>query len=341
LNILLLVGGCCHPYNFFNGTFCYEPFTGIVEQLKVEPVNIDVLGFKILWIEDTVLLVSTPRDHEKLVSVYSLHDYRPLFEGLILKGRGPNEHLQASFVSSFTDSAGIKIWFSVDYRQQLICIDLTRSIIDKKSVIIKEIDLSQIEDSFSLYRMSVQCDTSIILEKVFNNVIISTYNPISNKESQIGWLYSEEIEKRNITVIASTGFFYDNTRSMLVSGMIFFNQINFFNIGHPEQSFSISTAKEATHYNIVKQVEVGERPQYYIGPCQADDMLIFGYQNGKTSYEYTSPENNYLYIVNWEGKIERVILLDRPFTGDAFDKYTGYFYGTDNETQEILKYKIR
>ena len=338
---LLLAVGCNQSYNFFNGKYLYSPYNGIVDHLNGEVVDIDILGFKILWIEDSVLLVSTRQDPQKLVSAYSLHDYHPLYEGLILKGRGPNEFLNVSFVSSFTDSVGIKIWLSVDYGQKLLCIDLTCSIKNQNLVIIKEIDLSQLEDLFALFRISVQCDTSIILERIYSNVHITNYNPVSKKETSIGWLYSEEIDRSNVTDIASTGFFFDAEKSFLISGMLFFNQINFFDLRYPEQSFSTSTAKKSTHYYLINQVEVGVRPQYYYGPIDGHNMLIFGYLNGKNQYGYESTENNFLHIVDWNGKTRHVFLLDRPFTGDAFDKRTGYLYGTDNETQDILKYKLQ
>ena len=329
------------PYNFFNGAYRYNPNNIDVEKLIGEPVDIDILGFKFLWIEDTLLLVSSLQDPQKLISVYHVRDLRPLYKGLILRGRGPNEFLEASFVSSYTDLNGIKIWLSVNDKQKLLCVDLTRSIIDKKLIIIKEIDLSQLDDSFALLEIFSQNDTSIVLGRIYNNMQISMYNPISHKETPVGWLYSEEIGSRHDLPDLSAGFYYDAQKSILVSGMAFFDQVNFYHLIHADSSFSVSTAKKATQYHLVRQVEERERPLYYTGPAPADDMLIFGYHNGKNRYEYESPDNNFLHIFNWNGKLKRVILLDRPFYGEAFDKHSGYLYGIDSETQDILKYKIR
>ena len=339
--MIWLAVGCNRSYNLFNGTYRYEPYSGVIEQLIAEPVGIDVLGFKVLWIEDSLLFVSTPQGPGKLVSVHSLNDYRPIYEGLLLRGNGPNEYFNMEFISSYTDSLGIKMWFSVDYLRKLLCVDITRSIADKKLTIIKEVDLSQLEDSFALHYVFMQSDSSFVLMRGFTNYQISVYNSVSQKERFIGWLYAQNVENQNITDL-SAGSIYDPDKSVLVSGMSFFNQINFYYLEHPEHSFSISSAKKATHYNLVRQIgEMAERPWYYGSRCRADDMIVFTYLGGKKGYEMDSLDDNYLHIVDRNGKFQRMIQIDRPFAGEAFDKRTGYLYGVDAETWDIIKYKIR
>ena len=332
--------GCNRSYNFFNGSFRHESFNGPVEELSFEPVDIDNLGIKDLWIEDTLLFVAFPRNSEKLLSVYSLTDYRLVYDGLVLLGRGPHECLDINFVSSNTDLSGVKLWLTANGRSKMICIDVTRSISDEKLVIIKEIDLSLIEDSFSLFKVLVQSDTSFVLIKWYTNVQVSMYNPITNKETFVGWLYTTDIDRRNITDF-SGDYFFEPNKSILVGGMLFFDQINFYHLNDPQKSFSVSTAKEATHYNLVQPVEAAQRPRYYGGPFGVDGMIVVNYLNGRNMYEEVSVDNNYVHIVDWSGKFLRILHLDRPFFGEAFDKRTGHLYGVDLETWEIIKYKIR
>jgi len=338
--ILWLAAGCNQSYNFFNGPFRHESFTGTVEELSFEPVDIDNLGIKELWIEDTLLFVAMYQNPEKLLSVYSLTDYRLVYDGLVLLGRGPNECLDINFVSSYTDSSGVKLWLTANVQSKMLCIDVTRSLSDEKLVVIKEIDLSLIEDSFSLFKVLVQSDTSFVLIKWYNNTQVSTYNPLTNKETLVGWLYTTDVDRRNITDL-SAGFLLEPNKSIVASGMLFFDQINFYHFNDPQKSFSVSTAKEATHYNLVQPVEAAQRPRYYRMLCSVDEVIAINYLNKRNMYEEVSVENNYVHIVDWNGKFLRVLHLDRSFVGEAFDKRTGYLYGVDLETWDIIKYKIR
>jgi len=340
--ILWWAAGCNRSYNVFNGTFRHESYSDTIDLLTAQPVDIDVLGFKVLWIEDALLFVAMYQDPEKLLSIYSLDDYRLIYDGLILKGNGPSEHINIEFVSSYTDSSGVKIWLTVDYLRKLLCIDATRSIIDKKIVIIKEYDLSSLEDFFALHYVFVQSDSSFVLMRGYNNYQISTYNPVSQQERLIGWMYKKDIERHNITDIGA-GSIYESENSILISGMSFFNQINFYFLKQPENSFSISTVKEATHYNqVLKVEEVGKRPRYYgAACCRANELFVFSYLGGKNIVESNSPEDNYLHIIDINGKLHRIDKLNKSFAAQAFDIRTGYLYGIDAETWDIIKYKIR
>jgi hypothetical protein len=333
----MIIGCNRQPYNIFNGEFRHVAYTGKVKSLTGEVVDIDAVGGRLTWIADTLFLVYKPYDEEGFVSVFNLNSYKLLSKNLIIKGRGPNEYLDAWLVHVETDGTRVKAWFSVNYRDRLICIDVTASIGQQKLVVEREIELN-IEDKFAIFRAFFDTDTSIVLQSLFNNDQISLYNPVSSEKRILGWLYLQEYDRQNINDLGA-GYVYNARKSVLVGGMVFFDQINYYPLrdGKP---FSVSSTRKAIKYDDVKKMLVNDRPIYYGIGCYDEDMLIWTYSSGKNRYEQFSLDQNFLHIFNWEGELQKIYELDRCLVGHSYDKKTGYLYGVDIETDKILKYKL-
>ena len=216
LLIALLVFGDCNerPYNIFNGEFRHVEYTGAMESLIGETVDINDIGVFFTWIADSLLFVKhDARVSDAFFSVYSLNSFQPLFKNFILKGNCPNEFFHTEMVRLFADSTGIKAWIEVNYRSKLICVDVTASILKQRIMIEKEIELD-IEDKSAALRVFYDTDTSIIVQSLFNNDQMSAYNPISRKTRFIGWLYSEEYDNQN-SVDLYTNYVYNVQKAVL------------------------------------------------------------------------------------------------------------------------------
>lgn len=330
--------GCDKPsYNIFCGEFRHIEYIGNVEAIKAEEVDIDAFGVRLTWITDSLFFAIDPRNEEAFVSVYSLSSNKILYKNLILKGRGPNEYLDAWLIYAYTDNTGTKAWFSVNYMEKLICVNVSESIVCQRFVVEKEVELD-VEDKFALFRVFIDSDTSVVLQRLYNNDLISIYNPTSKTTRSIGWLYSQDYNKQDVSDLGAD-YVYNASKSILVGAMVFFDQINFYPIieGKP---FSISTARNALWYDDVKRVQVNDRPTFYGIVSYDENMLMCTYSSGKNRHELFSKEQNFLHIISWEGELLKIYELDRYLVGHSYDSRTGYLYGIDMETDRILRYKI-
>ena len=339
--IIILISAivsCEYPYNIFNGEFRYVEYTGNIEALTGEAVDIDDVGILFTWIADSLLLTKNPYDEKGFISVYSLESHQRLLDYLVLNGRGPNEYYAVEMVRLFTDSTGVKAWLEVNYREKLICVDVTASIIIQKLVVEQEVEIT-LEDQYAVFRAFFDSDTSVVLQSFFNNDQISMYNPVTGQVRYVGWLYSEDYNRQDVADL-STNYVYNAKKSVIVGGMCSFNQINFYPLknGAP---FSISTARKAIRYNDFKSIIPDKkRPRYYGSVYFDEDRLILGYDDKKNDYELYSVENNFLHVVSWEGELLHIFQLDRHIDGHSYDKRTGYLYGVDWEDTQIYRFKI-
>jgi len=340
--LLITFAGCNRQtYNIFNGEFRHVSYANNIELLTGEAIDIDAIGIWRTWIADTILLVHPPRNEEAFVSIYSLNSHKLLYHNLLLTGRGPNEYLEADMCHLYTDSFGIKAWISVNYREKLICVNITASIIQQQLVVEREIVL-ELEDKFAIHSAFFDADTSIVLQSIFNNDHISIYNPVSGKTRFVGWLYSQNYHNYIDVSDLSVLYVYNRQKSILAGGMAYFNQINFFPIKEGT-SFSVSTTRKPIRYDNIKDIPSNLRLNYYGSVCYNEDMLIFtskGNGSGKKSSESLTAENNFLHIVNWDGELLKIYEIDCCLVGHSFDKRTGYLYGINVETDRILRYKI-
>ena len=337
LFLLAMISCSRPPYNIFNGEFRHVSYTDKVELLTGELVPIDTIWIWETHIIDSLFFINDYTSERAFYSIYSLNSLTLLYDHLILCGRGPNEYNEASFFHAYTDKNGIKAWFSVNDRRKLICVDITASILQQRLVAEREVELN-VEDRFAVISVLFDTDTSFILRSLYNNDLISVYNPLSGKTRPMGWLYSQEYDSRNISDLGC-GYVYNASKSILAGGMGFFDQINFYPLkdGKP---FSISISPQAIRYDDVKRMQMDNRPRYYGYTCYTEDIIIMTYAAGKDRYEERSPEQNYLHIVNWDGDLLKIFKLDCYLVFPSYDKRTGYLYGFDIETDRMLRYKI-
>ena len=338
---LFTIAGCHRQsYNIFNGEFRYVEYSGKIEMLTGEEVDIDGLGIRRTWIADTLLLVWSPYNEESFASIYSLNSNKLLYNNLLLIGRGPNEYLYVEIAHLYTDSSGVKAWFSVNYREKLILVDISSTILQQRLVVEREIELN-VEERGAIHAAFFDRDTSIVLQKIFHNDHLSIYNPVSGESRFIGWLYSDEYPNYLDIEVFSVYYVYNMEKSVLAGGMVYFNQINFYplKIGVP---YSISTVRRAIRYDNIKSMPTSDRLNYY-GPISYDEdvIILTSYGSGKKDDEHCNAvENIFLHVVTWEGALLKIFKLDCCFVGHSFDSRTGYLYGVDIETDRILRYKI-
>ena len=338
LLIFISLISCKEPtYNIFKGDFKGVAYTGKVELLSGELVHIDTIGIWETFIIDSLIFLNDYTSNKAFYSIYSLNSNELLYDQLILFGRGPNEFIEARLFHVYSDNTGVKAWFSVNFRDKLICVDITASILKQHLVVEKEIELNM-EDKFALLCVFYASDTSFVTRSLFNNDQISIYNSVSQRTRFLGWLYTQEYDHQNPSDLGC-GYVYNTSKSILAGGMGFFDQINFYPIktGKP---FSISTSPKAIRYDDVKRMQMNDRPRYYGYACYTDEMILLTYTAGKDRYKELSPEQNFLHIVTWEGELLKIFELDCYLIAPSYDERTGYLYGINIDTGCIVKYKI-
>jgi hypothetical protein len=336
--ILTLLTGCQRPsYNIFNGEFRHVTYTDKVELLTGEQVQIDTIGIWETWIEDSLLFVNDYTSEKAFYSIYSLNSNELLYDHLIMRGRGPNEYIEARLFHIYSNEMGVKAWFSVNHRERLLCIDITASILKQQLVVEREVNLNM-EDKFALFSVHFDSDTSFVMRSLFNNDQILIYNTVSQNTHSLEWLYTQEYSRQDISDFGC-GYVYNASRSILAGGMGFFDQINFFPLKE-RKPFSISTSPKAIRYDEVKIKHMNDRSRYYGYVCYTEDVIIVTYTAGKDRYKERSPEQNFLHIVSWEGELLKIFETDCYLASISYDKRTSYLYGIDIETDRILRYKL-
>jgi hypothetical protein len=343
--LLLLTGflwGCDSKYNFFKGEYRYQPYTGEIVSIVAVPTGFDALGATSLWIEDSILVAHFFYDSEVLLSAYSLRTGELLCKNLILKGNGPNEYKYSSFVNSYTNATGSKLWVQVNVNKELLCIDLTESI-RKGSIVVKQkIDLWQFDDHSSLLKSFIDSDTSLVLLNVHDNMEVSIGNLHTGQKVFYDWVFSEDALHRSEGMFSSSGYSYNAQKKVFVSDMYYFDQVNFFPLSPEGERFSVSTKPKPLRFrNLIERYpDPNGMPNYYTGGCYTDAYLICKYSGGTNRYERAEADiPEFLHIFNWEGELLKIIALDRSLSGLAIDSRNHTLYGID-AAGDIVKYTL-
>jgi hypothetical protein len=335
-----LLWSCGPRYNFFNGEFRYQPYTGEVVYVTGEPTGFDILGATGLWIEDSILVAQFLSGSEVLLSAYSLHTQQLLCKNLMLKGNGPNEYLWTDFLSSYTDPTGSKLWVSAD--RKMVCIDLAESISKEKLVVFKDVDLRQFENNYSIIQSFAASDTSLVLLSIINNMEVLIGDLRTGQSVFYDWMFSEDISSQNRMTFLSSSLFYHTQKRILAGGMVFFNQVNFLSLPPDINKFSVSTESRPIRYQRLQEhyADFNEMSYYYTRGCCTDEYLICKYAGGKNRYEQEREGgHDFLHIFNWEGDLLKIIALDRRLLAIAFDSRSHTLYGIDAEN-EIVCYRL-
>lgn len=342
LLFLASIAGCCQkPYNIFNGEYRYIEYKEDVESLTGEIVDIDDIEIRRTWIADTLLFAQlasewSPVEPDGWLSVYNLNNNQKLLKHLVLRGRGPNEYSSAETIRFFSDSTGVKAWLLVNSREKIILVNVSASIQKQRLVVEKEIEFN-LEDKYASLMVFYDSDTSFVVRSLFNNDQISIYNTVTERTHFECWLYSEEYDYHSRNDMAAI-YQYHPHKKILAGGMAFFDQINFYSL-NGMNSFSISNNPKVMRYKNIKSIPIEERHDYLSNGCAGNEYLFFGYR----PYNEKKDDNIagvYLRIVSWEGALIKIIRLDRTISGTSFDDRTGYLYGVDWNTDEILRYTI-
>ncbi len=332
--IFCIVGfafGCSNQENFFNGKFIPQKTKESPVTLKGNEIDLEIPGVTKIYIVDTFLIVFTPNNDERFLSIYSNNSLKPLFANFARRGRGPNEFNYVRLCDQhYIDHSESIVWLNVDNYQKLIAVNITKSVKNQSLIIEKSIDFSKYNKD-NTYLIKYITDTSLYKMEVVNqNMQLSIFNPITDKTYFKRELYTQKSEDGSIF---SSSMIIKPDHSTFFSSMGYFDQANFIFLADKKQ-YSVSINKKPDPLiNINPKIE--ERRAYYKGTCFNDNIIVACHMN----YNEKQPSVEF-HVFNWKGELVSIIKTDKPITSICLDDNNGRLYGLDSSTEKIYYFDI-
>lgn len=322
--IIPLLLSCESNNNFFNGKFIQSKQEYKTINLDLKKINIDLIGVNSLTVIDTFIVAETGDRNDYLLATYSTNDYK-LLSRFFNKGNGNNEELFISYENdNINEDGDVKMWFRTFNRLKLI--DIKESSKNGNLIIDSVIDTRKF-DYYGVSDYNIINDTILSGFKYSTNDIKYVHCNLKN-DSVIEkfCMYNTNVLDPKLTF---SNFRINKNVKKVASGMMFFNQINIFDIdGNSNSTFSTSIDKSPIQEVFVKNKSFEERITYYRYIQTTDNYILSSY-SGNSGF---TPCRT-IHLFDWYGNLKYMLNSNKDFTYFSIDIENNqiYLYGV-NET---------
>jgi hypothetical protein len=330
---VLLLSACNTNNGIYWGKTTVLQYDKPAQKLVGELYDIESLGFGKVEVKGDYLLVFPNRpDAATLLTICDKKTGRILLKNAITQGRGANEYLWLDFISFEEDTSGVKAWFQANGVEKMICFNVTKSVIQGKTVIDREIRTGEmmVNDVLSV-RFSDPNNLlylKIFAEQECFKLLRSTIK--TSVTDTLGSIYRKPVFFMDVSATEV----YNPKYPFYVFGMVFLNTIYFYSLDNPNHSFSVCVCGDVVDYDVVKttdQRQSAGRETYYGSAFGTDDFVCFLYNKG---------ECNFLHILDWNGNLKNVFELDKPVNYITYDEPQKTIYAVQWNEETIYKYKL-
>ncbi|MCM1199098.1 MAG: BF3164 family lipoprotein [Clostridium sp.] len=160
----------------------------------------------------------------------------------------------------------------------------------------------------------------------------------NGKATHIFDLYVGHNDRRHITHL-SRRLLYNPDTEQIAEAMVFFPQINFFNI---DGSCAHSTAvnKEYRKWKSVMNCRPDKAKEYYVHATSTQDYIFATYKGRLWFNQDSHVQDTHIHIFDWSGKFVYDISTNEDIDFIAFDSIGKYLYARDKTEDRIVRYDL-
>jgi|GEM_PF-2045670 len=304
LSFLLLLFGCREsPKNIFLDLrpklLTFEKSYTIVGQ----HVPVDNFGGTNVFVVDTLLLFPTPQ-LDTLYSIVSANTYKHL-GNYVSKGNGPNEFINTlPPISIYKKSGDLYTSLHDPYKKELIGWNLTETISKQVPVFEDVTKFSSLDGTHAIYRIHPLDEEAFFLDYLdfdgLNQHYAVYHIPSEKIVDDRAALISGITERGNSYLLAtSTSFSLANRK--YVSGMGFIDQLNIYDLAHPEESKALTIHKKRIGMKEVERTPMPEKMEYYVDVRSDSERIYALYANQNRKDWAVNETPAVIQVFDWDG----------------------------------------
>ncbi len=292
-------------------------------------------GIREIGLVDTFIIIRTVK--EDIFQVYSLNSYKHLgFFGK--KGKGPREFIAPRFLGqagSYDSVLGI--WILDRAKNKYSLINLQASLIQNKTVTVKEYSLPEELMPASIFYINERC----LIGACENRQLVFNYDP---EKSAIVYQPIMKLADPGIPAEVERMLYYNDCslkpdKSKLVSLMSYLPRIDIYNgdATHYTTFFTGSMPKNINASAVIN----GDIIDYYEDIFLTDHYIFLLYVNQLDNEVAEIEKNILIQVLDWEGNPVHLFEIPDYILKFAVDKKNGIIYGLNYLKDGVYKYDIK
>lgn len=332
---LLLLGlvACSRLTNFFSDRIKqFDPLKN-VEKIKPDTMFVAEMGTIDFSVIDGKFIYEMGQ-RDTLWYVYEGDQFLGAFGQA---GRGNEEFLNCIYCGQiYRNGDTLGMWINDMMQQEMKLVDITESLKQNKTVIMKKIRSMALSlNSFILN------DSSVLAQQYFQHkaVDLVRYNPKNGHRKSVSMYVPMKLDPFTVYLnhmkIRPAG-------DKIVSAMCYLDQINILSL---KDSGRIAATAGKISENSIDAIEYSwkEEPEtyYYKGLDVTDDYIFALYLNQPYDDFPDKPQAVYLHVLDWEGNLLKCFQVDEYLTRISLDAENMQLYGFSIIGEKVFRYNLK
>ncbi len=299
-----------------------DKFPKNIKLKPIKPLDLDLMGAVDFFVADTFLIFKRI-DMDKFWSIYSINSLKHQTD-LLWKGSGANEFIDLpSNEYSFTKDSNLYCNIFNSNTNQILQIDLTKSISNKKNFMTKKIDLKKagvfIANCFQVN------DSTYFICSSSDNKSFQRFLMINNKKQQLPQCdFLDNVKIKNDLNTLAAARIFNKSNSMVVEAMLRMDQINLYSIKNNKQ-LTICTNTKLCDVNQIDKTSKLLKKKYYGFVQMKDNYFAALYFNESLkNVLFDNIGSSYIQFFDWSGKA--LLQLELPYIINSFQIYNDKLY---------------
>lgn len=252
-------------------------------------------------------------------------------------GRGPDEFMNTIYCGQkYQKGDTIGMWINDMMQQEMKLVDITESIKENKTVLIKKIE------TLDLGINSFVLNDSAILQQQYSqykNVNLVHYNPITKRRRTNSFYASVELDP---FVVYLNAVQIHPKGDRVVAATCHLNQINIFSLTDSTRIAMTVGEPAQNRLDVIKANWKGRPTTLFYNALEATDKYIFALYMNQPREEFSRKlQPVTIQVWDWEGNLHKCFKVEEYLTRISVDAVNNYLYGFSIIGEKVFRYDLK